>query len=505
MTGEKEIVVYNHIPKTAGTMMSDILQRHYKNVYKHHEPYHASFDKYHRKKFQSFLQGVADDTSCAISGHIYYDYTVIKSWNCKKVSFFTMLREPIRRLLSHYYFLYYNSINMWSYSQKKHLVPAFKEWCSQGQDNYMIRYILSKYEGQITLQDYYEAEKRLGCDYTVVGITELFNESLYLIYKQLQWKKFPYYPRKSNVTGMPDHIVKPSQDDIEYVTELNQYDFRVYSTFRKRFEETLASLEREELNYYLNNQKRITAGKLKIALADMLDDMINRMNEKSQEIGIFIFGTGEGGKQISNLLQEVSYHNNTRINVKGFFDNAVSKQGNKIGEVRVLTPQKECIGDPDYVVIASLSYYKEMREQVLAMGVKENKIIIPLTLLEEQLLSKVPKQRKPNENRVLITADETQQALTFKYECRLISHIEKFKDRSRPLQVFVYADGKQKEFILQALRNIAEYNPDQCISVSDRDEYDLDVYVVGIKQEWEKFADNLLVNGVDVDKLLFLI
>jgi MoaA/NifB/PqqE/SkfB family radical SAM enzyme len=110
-------------------------------------------------------------------------------------------------------------------------------------------------------------------------------------------------------------------------------------------------------------------------ICDILVRRIAQEGLTDEQVGIYIFGSGEGGSVLLEYLRNCNAINHINYKIKGFFDNNLSKQGSNIEELRVIALRKDVIGVRDFVIIASLNYCDEMYRQLLDMGVVEERII----------------------------------------------------------------------------------------------------------------------------------
>lgn len=94
-------------------------------------------------------------------------------------------------------------------------------------------------------------------------------------------------------------------------------------------------------------------------------------------IKICVFGAGKVARRI------IRYINFNNVDILAIFDNNSSLWGkkkkfyyssNSFKKIEILNPLKLCESDFDYVVIAS-SFYRQIKEQLLQMGVESNKIL----------------------------------------------------------------------------------------------------------------------------------
>jgi hypothetical protein len=129
-------------------------------------------------------------------------------------------------------------------------------------------------------------------------------------------------------------------------------------------------------------------------LHHMYDESSSKGDLQRHEIGIFIFGTGQGGQAVlKHLIEGISF-GNIQYRVKGFLDNNESKNGTIIEGISVFSPQRERVGVGDFVIIASFMHSYDMEMQLLEIGVEKGKIILPGNWLGE-MLSSIQENQSP--------------------------------------------------------------------------------------------------------------
>ena len=85
----------------------------------------------------------------------------------------------------------------------------------------------------------------------------------------------------------------------------------------------------------------------------LVSDTLNkRLVAYNSEVGVYIFGTGQGGQAVYKYLNSFDYR------IKGFFDNDDLKQGTCCEGIDISAPM--VIAPDEVVVIASLDYDIEM-------------------------------------------------------------------------------------------------------------------------------------------------
>jgi hypothetical protein len=235
-----ESVIFLHIPKTAGTTLDQIIYRHYRylQVYETGINSQAGVEAYKKmndevKRDYKFLKGHMD---FGIHQHIPGSY-----------AYFTFLREPIDRTISHLYFIH---------RHKGH--PAYK--LLQGKDVNIKIYLDEHLEpmlfnahtrllsgawaavpiGGCTEVHLELAKENLKNHFRVISLTERFDESLLLLGKVFGWKHL-YYKRLNITKKRPLKEEIPS-DLLTAIQNANQLDILLYEYAQTLFEEQLQQL-----------------------------------------------------------------------------------------------------------------------------------------------------------------------------------------------------------------------------------------------------------------------
>lgn len=104
-----------------------------------------------------------------------------------------------------------------------------------------------------------------------------------------------------------------------------------------------------------------------------------------QAIGIYLFGVGKGGQVTLRQLRKYQDDGDIRLDIKGFIDNNSAVAGTKVEDLSVYLPHQVSFEDADFVIVASYDHLRAMESQLVAMGVKDEKIIFPELWLKELL------------------------------------------------------------------------------------------------------------------------
>lgn len=136
-----------------------------------------------------------------------------------------------------------------------------------------------------------------------------------------------------------------------------------------QFDEQSIFIANRNMKHYLISQQ--------LNLRDMLELLKENEDFDGQQIGVYIFGTGQGGQVLIEHSKSCDCYNN----IKGFFDNNSMIWGKNLMNIPVFEPRKSMIQRQDIVIIASQSYADKMKLQLLNMGIPRDKIVYPGNLL----------------------------------------------------------------------------------------------------------------------------
>ena len=129
-------------------------------------------------------------------------------------SYFTFLREPVSRFISEYYYIL---------REKKHplykkfvsentTIEEFLDICIKNNDfNSQMKMIAGGNGPSSEKEQFQRALNNIERFFPIIGITELFNESLFLLshYYSANWKKFRYVSLNVNKNGTDKITVSP--------------------------------------------------------------------------------------------------------------------------------------------------------------------------------------------------------------------------------------------------------------------------------------------------------
>ncbi|MGH8095344.1 MAG: sulfotransferase family 2 domain-containing protein [Chthoniobacterales bacterium] len=233
---EQQALIFLHIPKTAGTTLNRIIEWQYNplSIF--------TMDPYRIRATPERLGKLSDERRRGlrmVRGHFYYGLHELLP---QGATYMTMLREPVARFFSSYYFL-----------QRRPLHPMHRKVTSERigvedfirltphRQNLQCSLIAGiKSTGKCEESTLELAKQHLAESFSVVGICERFEESLILMAQTYNWD-VPFYENRKVSKTRP--IVQPGA--VEMIKEHNQLDLELYRFGKEIFEASLAKKKRE--------------------------------------------------------------------------------------------------------------------------------------------------------------------------------------------------------------------------------------------------------------------
>lgn len=263
------LIIFAHIPKTAGTTINSIIDANYQH----------SFDFYPSKKqpnsniydwidnFHRGIKEVADSQPKMLRGHIGLGiHDLLGIQNCTYV---TLLRDPVERVISHYYFLdqiegffddsYLEENNIkekmtlekFVYERKDIIADNLQTrfisglgwqksyykdlWNNTYRRNFRVKY------GECTKEMLARAKSNLK-NYVIFGLQNRFSETLELYKNALGWKDIDIQSKK-NVNKKRPTKEQLDPNLVKFIQQENYLDMELYNYARETFDEQFKNID----------------------------------------------------------------------------------------------------------------------------------------------------------------------------------------------------------------------------------------------------------------------
>jgi hypothetical protein len=230
--------VFLHIPKTAGSTMRFILRAQYAKEHL----LHLKGDPTMVETLHNFKMGdgAGRENIQLLSGHIEFG---IHEYLPLPADYFTLLRDPIDRILSDYYYILRTPTHP-RYEEMTRKKMSIEAYIEQGiLENAQTRLISGTWltnPRQCDRKSLEMAKENLKNHFVVVGLTNRFDETLLLLQKALGWQNIVY--AKRNVTRNRPGLEAVSDGDLAAMKQVSEFDAELFKYVTQTFDEKLASL-----------------------------------------------------------------------------------------------------------------------------------------------------------------------------------------------------------------------------------------------------------------------
>jgi hypothetical protein len=226
-------VIFVHIPKTAGTTLTSVLESQYEHVW--------ATEGHQLDRHARLSREAERDGARAFAGHMPHGlHALLKD----TYAYVTLLRGPVERIVSHYHAVLRHSDS-----------PLHDELVSNGMGpaDYVRRHSGRRWfnNGQARLlggswsdperpadAETLEAAKRNLRSFAVAGLTERFDDSVELMRRRLGWGTVTY--RRRNVVRRTLTASDLDRETREAIAAENALDMELYRWAEIRFAERLA-------------------------------------------------------------------------------------------------------------------------------------------------------------------------------------------------------------------------------------------------------------------------
>lgn len=222
--------LFLHIPKTAGTTFYDCLKKIYgkRRIVEFHGIPKNTIDDFRTNIYNPRMS----DISC-IKGHMYFG---LHQYLNEPSRYITFMRNPVKRVISLYRYL------RQSKHHKQHALAANKSLAeftvactlhNNGQTRFLAGGKLLD-SPEILLD---RAKENLKYHFSVIGLTERFDESLVLFKQSLNWAAYPTYTRE-NISGKRESNIVDAET-LSLIEQHNAVDILLYQYAETLFKQQI--------------------------------------------------------------------------------------------------------------------------------------------------------------------------------------------------------------------------------------------------------------------------
>ena len=227
MNIRKDLFIHLHIPKTGGTTLRDIIQRQYRAEKILMIPKLEESENILKEVSTSQINQLK-----LIQGHLKYG---IHNHFHRRAKYFAIIRDPINRVLSTYYYVLSQKNNPQNLSTSNNQMTIY-DFVQSGVNPFLINgqtQLISGKTGEIdnpiieSEELFSLAKENIENDFLFLGITEMFDETILILKNMLGWH-MPYYSIANRTKKKPNYdAVNPTI--ISFIKEHNQLDIKLYN------------------------------------------------------------------------------------------------------------------------------------------------------------------------------------------------------------------------------------------------------------------------------------
>lgn len=239
------LLIFMHVQKTGGTTLLSILKKQY-------PPNERVIWGKHFKGPRVITQKMKEEARCV--HHAHAPFGVHLFYPKQSFTYITMFRDPVDQIISHYYYIrrdrYHPLHSKLNRISLKQFLADPDVRCKRLTRNVQTQLACgTRNPAKANLE---KAKRNLQKYFSVVGVTELFDETLFLIKDRIGWKDFSY--QKKNVTKNRPKKEVISDEVIQLIKDQNKLDVELYHWAKQNLISELEELDtskKEEMEKFI--------------------------------------------------------------------------------------------------------------------------------------------------------------------------------------------------------------------------------------------------------------
>lgn len=234
-------LIFLHIPKAAGSTLQELIVRQYAGG----RSFTFTGDQGRYSEFAG-MSAAERGSFDVLLGHVQFG---VHEHLPDPATYITMLREPVDRVVSHFHFILQRKEHYLHESLRRRGY-SLREWLLEARplvvDNYQLRWLISRpmgevAPGEVTRSMLDEAKWNLENAFSVVGLTERFEESLSCMARAFGWSDLEGQENRNT------NPIRPALDEVDPSTlaaihETNRLDVELHEFACALFEQQCAQL-----------------------------------------------------------------------------------------------------------------------------------------------------------------------------------------------------------------------------------------------------------------------
>lgn len=220
-TAAEEAVIFLHVPKTAGTTLNRLIEWEYPLFEMYSvDPVFFTWSASHLRR----LSPRRLRKTRMFKGHMVFGLHKVLP---QPATYITVLRDPIERVMSAFYYMrsYILHPKYWKFRQEQWTLEDFVRRLPR--DNVQCKIVAgAEYNSPCTKEIFEQAKENLLRHFSVVGLSERFEESLALMKLRFGWKLRRY--SSFNVTRTRPKKHDLSKATLDLIAAKNAFDVALY-------------------------------------------------------------------------------------------------------------------------------------------------------------------------------------------------------------------------------------------------------------------------------------